>query len=470
MKYENVKFGKDCREKLIEGVNLTADAVEVTFGPEGRNSIIAIGPDVKITKDGYHTAMMINDRDPYVTMGIKLVQDTCKKTAKDAGDGSSTTAILMREIVNSYKDTENPIRVARGLKEWTGKALDYIKNNLTKPVTTKEEIFNVASLSANNDPIIGELIAEAFNKVGKDGIVTFEESEDVKDRIDYSEGFRIENGYSSPYFINSAKGICELEDVRVFISETKMDEVKPVIAMAEQAVKDKKSLLLIAPEFDSEILVFLSSNLNLLKSCTVISPAHRNYRNILIEDMRALLGSSMECKKVIITKDTTTFLGCESDKEKVDNIVKEVRATIEAGKLNDFDLNFHKKRLANFTAGIATIYVGGYSQVEVRERYDRIEDAVCATQAAMEEGIVTGGGITLLKASENLFELCDETQSKFLDILKTPNRLLGVSNVDETVIEPFLVTKISLENAVSTASMILTADVAIIGNTNNYMN
>ena len=156
MKYENVKFGKDCREKLIEGVNLTADAVEVTFGPEGRNSIIAIGPDVKITKDGYHTAMMINDRDPYVTMGIKLVQDTCKKTAKDAGDGSSTTAILMREIVNSYKDTENPIRVARGLKEWTGKALDYIKNNLTKPVTTKEEIFNVASLSANNDPIIGE--------------------------------------------------------------------------------------------------------------------------------------------------------------------------------------------------------------------------------------------------------------------------------------------------------------------------
>ena len=249
-----------------------------------------------------------------------------------------------------------------------------------------------------------------------------------------------------------------------------MDEVKPVIAMAEQAVKDKKSLLLIAPEFDSEILVFLSSNLNLLKSCTVISPAHRNYRNILIEDMRALLGSSMECKKVIITKDTTTFLGCESDKEKVDNIVKEVRATIEAGELNDFDLNFHKKRLANFTAGIATIYVGGYSQVEVRERYDRIEDAVCATQAAMEEGIVTGGGITLLKASENLFELCDETQSKFLDILKTPNRLLGVSNVDETVIEPFLVTKISLENAVSTASMILTADVAIIGNTNNYMN
>lgn len=470
MKYENVLFGKECREKLIEGVNLTADAVEVTFGPNGKNSIIAMGPDVKITKDGYHTAMVVNDKDPYISMGIKLIQDTCKKTAKDAGDGSSTTAILMREIVNSYKDIENPIKVARNLKNWANLTLDYIKRNLTKDVSTKEEIFNVATLSANNDPIIGELIAEAFNKVGKDGIVTFEESEDVKDRIDYSKGFRIDNGYSSPYFINSPKGICELENVRVYISDTKLDDAKVITNIADKAVKDKKALLLIAPEFDSEILVFLASNLNLLKSCTVISPAHRNYRNILVNDMRALLGETMECKNVIITKDTTTFMGCNSNQEAVDNIIKDVRTIIEGGELNDFDMNFHKKRLANFTAGIATIHVGGYSQIEVRERYDRIEDAVCATQAAMEEGIVTGGGITLLKAAEHLFEMCDETQSKFLDILKTPNRLLGITEVDETVIEPFLVTKISLENAVSTASMILTADVAIIGSINNYMN
>lgn len=470
MKYENVLFGKECREKLIEGVNLTADAVEVTFGPNGKNSIIAMGSDVKITKDGYHTAMVVNDKDPYISMGIKLVQDTCKKTAKDAGDGSSTTAILMREIVNSYKDIENPIKVARNLKNWVNLTLDYIKRNLTKEVSTKEEIFNVATLSANNDPVIGELIAEAFNKVGKDGIVTFEESEDVKDRIDYSKGFRIDNGYSSPYFINSPKGICELENVRVYISDTKLDDTNVIANIADKAVRDKKALLLIAPEFDSEILVFLASNLNLLKSCTVISPAHRNYRNILVNDMRALLGETMECKNVIITKDTTTFMGCDSDQEAVNNIIKDVRTIIEGGELNDFDMNFHKKRLANFTAGIATIYVGGYSQIEVRERYDRIEDAVCATQAAMEEGIVTGGGITLLKTAEHLFEMCDETQSKFLDILKTPNKLLGVTKVDETIIEPFLVTKISLENAVSTASMILTADVAIIGNTNNYMN
>lgn len=470
MKYENVLFGKECREKLIEGVNLTADAVEVTFGPNGKNSIIAMGSDVKITKDGYHTAMVVNDKDPYISMGIKLVQDTCKKTAKDAGDGSSTTAILMREIVNSYKDIENPIKVARNLKNWVNLTLDYIKRNLTKEVSTKEEIFNVATLSANNDPVIGELIAEAFNKVGKDGIVTFEESEDVKDRIDYSKGFRIDNGYSSPYFINSPKGICELENVRVYISDTKLEDTNVIANIADKAVRDKKALLLIAPEFDSEILVFLASNLNLLKSCTVISPAHRNYRNILVNDMRALLGETMECKNVIITKDTTTFMGCDSDQEAVNNIIKDVRTIIEGGELNDFDMNFHKKRLANFTAGIATIYVGGYSQIEVRERYDRIEDAVCATQAAMEEGIVTGGGITLLKTAEHLFEMCDETQSKFLDILKTPNKLLGVTKVDETIIEPFLVTKISLENAVSTASMILTADVAIIGNTNNYMN
>lgn len=468
MIYDNVKFGNDCRDKIIEGVNLTANAVAVTYGPNGRNAIILTNDGVKITKDGYHTAMMVNVDDPYVKMGIQIIQNICKKTAKDVGDGTSTSAILARELVNKYKDKVDPITVSRKLQEYSNRVIDYL-NKIKKNVTTKDDLVHVATVSANNDPVIGNLIADAFDKVGRDGIVTFEESEDVKDKVEYSEGFRIDNGYSSPYFINTPKGTCELENVLVYISDTKMDEVVKVVEIANTCVKEKKSLLLVAPEFDSEILVFLSSNLEMLKSCTVISPNHRNFREIMLKDMRALLGTSSVCKKVIITKDNTTFLGCESNQDLVEEKVKSIREVLNEGLLNEYDLTFYKKRLANFTSGIATIYVGGYSTVEMKERYDRIEDAVCATQAALEGGILAGGGTTLGELSDS----DDSDYSEFLSLLSMPQKLLHTEDkssewmFDNGIIEPFLVTKTVLENAVSTASLVLTADVAIV-NTNEY--
>lgn len=468
MEYVNVKFDKKCQEKIIEGINLAANAVEVTYGPRGKNALIKVGDSLKITKDGYHTAMMINDPDPYISMGIKIVQDTCKKTADDVGDATSTSAILVREIVNNYKDYSNPIAMARILQERVSIINTHLKS-LAVPISSKQDLINVATISANNDYKIGNLIADTFERVGKEGIVTFKESEEVKDKVSFSEGFQIDRGYSSSYFINTPKNTCELNDVKVYISETKMEEVKQVISLADQAVKDKQSLLLIAPEFDSEILVFLSSNLDLLHSCTIISPNNGNYRTLMINDMKALLGETSVCKKVIITKEHTTFIGCDSDTEKIKNIISEVRDVIDAGELNDFDLNFYKKRLANFTSSIATIYVGGYSQVEMKERYDRIEDAVCATQAALKEGIVAGGGKALSLCSEDIDKSC-----KLKEILKIPEKILDTADISyedmikSGVVEPYLVTKTVLENAVSTASMILTSGVAIINDLNMY--
>lgn len=473
MGYENVKFGSDCRERIIAGVNLAASAVAVTYGYNGRNAIIRTNEGIKITKDGYHTAMMVNDKDPYISMGIDIIQNICRKTAKDIGDGTSTSAILAREIVNKYKDTQDPILTSRKLQEYVSEVIEDLRLR-KKEVDGIDDLVKVATVSANNDPIIGKLVAETFEKVGKDGIVTFEESEDVKDKVDYSEGFRIDNGYSSPYFINTPKGNCELENVMVHISDTKMDEVNKVVDLADAAVRGKKSLLLIAPEFDSEILVFLSQNLELLKSCTVISPNHRNFREMMLHDMRALLGPSSTCKKVVITKNNTTFLGCSSNEAEVRKIVANIRLTISNGNLNEHDLAFFRKRLANFTAGIATIYVGGYSQVEMKERYDRVEDSVYATQAAMTDGILAGGGTSLAEVWND--KVCDKDFADFLDLLKTPQRLLKTTDKTSEdmynigVIEPFLVTKTVLENAVSTASLVLTADVAILNMSNFYMN
>ena len=214
------------------------------------------------------------------------------------------------------------------------------------------------------------LAREAFNRVGKDGLVQFVESEDVNDVVEYTEGFRIESGFSSPYFVNTFKGTCELEDVMIYISDTKMSEVKKVQEIAGRALVANKSLLLIAPDFDSEIIIFLSRNLydkegnDKLKSCTVKSPDTRSYREMIMEDIKVLLGDDLHCDKVIITQDNTTFIGYNSNKDKLESRVKSIRETINECALSEYEMEFHKKRLANFTSGIATIHVGGYSQVE----------------------------------------------------------------------------------------------------------
>lgn len=496
MTYENVKFGKDCRDKIIEGINLAANAVACTFGPNGKNAIVRDNGGLLITKDGYHTAMCVNDPDPYVSMGIDIIQDICKKTAYDVGDGTSSSAILAAKLINTFKDYENPIAVMRELKEKVTQVIDSIEGTVMS-CTTRSDFFRVAKVSTNGDEEIANLVADAFDQVGKDGIVMFEESEAVKDTVEYSQGFRIESGYASPYYINTGKKTCELENVLVYISDTKIEEVKMVLELAKKARDNKQSLLLIAPEYDSEIHVFLNQNKSQLQSCAVYSPNRGAYRQMMIEDLKEIFNTTKVIKKVIVTNKTTTFV---DEFQISEDTINKTREFLANPQLPELDRKFHEKRLANFTGKLATIYVGGFSKLEMKERFDRIEDAVCAVRAAREGGMVIGGGLALYNAvtpveSDNEgFEFDDDSNTvkqfsgDFISVMQYPSQLLGTQDdyqiytqcghhpskfigaslMNQGVYEPFLVVKTVLENAISTAALVLTTDVAIL-NFNNFL-
>ena len=496
MTYGNVKFGKDCRDKIIEGINLAANAVACTFGPNGKNAIVRDNSGLLITKDGYHTAMCVNDPDPYVSMGIDIIQDICKKTAYDVGDGTSSSAILAAKLINTFKDYENPIAVMRELKEKVAQVIDSIEGTAI-PCETKNNFFKVAKVSANGDEDIAMLVAEAFDQVGKDGIVMFEESEAVKDTVEYSQGFRIESGYASSYYINTGKKTCELENVLVYISDTKIEEVKMVLELAKKARDNKQSLLLIAPEYDSEIHVFLNQNKSQLQSCAVYSPNRGVYRQMMLDDLKEIFNTTKIIKKVIVTNKTTTFV---DEFDISEDTIAKTREFLANPQLPELDRKFHEKRLANFTGKLATIYVGGFSKLEMKERFDRIEDAVCAVRAAREGGMVVGGGLALYNAvtpveSDNeSFEFDDDGNTvkqfseDFISVMqypsqllgtqddyqiytqcgRHPNKFIGASLMNQGVYEPFLVVKTVLENAISTAALVLTTDVAIL-NFNNFL-
>jgi chaperonin GroEL len=498
MTYENVKFGKDCRDKIIEGINLAANAVACTFGPNGKNAIVRDNGGLLITKDGYHTAMCVNDPDPYVSMGIDIIQDICKKTAYDVGDGTSSSAILAAKLINTFKDYENPIAVMRELKDKVTQVIDSIEGTVMS-CTTRSNFFKVAKVSTNGDEEIANLVADAFDQVGKDGIVMFEESEAVKDTVEYSQGFRIESGYASPYYINTGKKTCELENVLVYISDTKIEEVKMVLELAKNARDNKQSLLLIAPEYDSEIHVFLNQNKSQLQSCAVYSPNRGAYRQMMLDDLKEIFNTTKVIKKVIVTNKTTTFV---DEFQISEDTIAKTREFLANPQLPELDRKFHEKRLANFTGKLATIYVGGFSKLEMKERFDRIEDAVCAVRAAREGGMVIGGGLALYNAvtpveSDNesfKFEDDCNTVKQFSDdftsvmqypsqLLGTqddyqiytqcgrhPNKFIGASLMNQGIYEPFLVVKTVLENAISTAALVLTTDVAILNFKNFLMN
>lgn len=453
---KNVLMNDDAREKLISGINLAADVAAVTFGPNGHT---VISGD-HITKDGMTAVSWIYDPDPFIMMGVNLMKDISKRTAEVAGDGSTTSCILAREIVNNCTKDDTPI-----LKEDLVNITEYLNKN-KRQVKNYDDLLKIASVSANGDTHIGTLVADAFTKAGKEGIVTFTEWDEVDDSVIFSDGFRIDNGFASPGFVNTAQGTCELQDVFVYISDTKLEEVKQIIEIANDCTKKGKSLLLVAPAFDSEIYVFLQSNLEILKSCCVISPSFKKLRSILVKDMRILIGEKCLCDKVIITKNNATFL-CKRDSEEIENRTKEIREILEKGNLKDTELDFHKKRLANFTSGIATIYIGGYSQFEVKEKLDRVEDAVRATDGAVNSGYLPGGGFALEIASKATS--CSEQMK---EILSVPRKLLNhsIPNAPEAfkmgIIEPYTVTITALENAVNIATTILTCDCAIYKQTN----
>lgn len=507
MNYDNVKFGSDARSKIIEGANLAASAVEVTYGPHAATVLIRKNGLLKSTKDGATVMDSVNDPDPYIQMGIDVIKEASIRQAKTVGDGSTTVAILANEIINQYKDNPDPIKVSRYLKKAGEEIIEYLKK-YKKEISSLEDIKKVATLAANNDSTIGDIIAEAFYKVGKDGLVTYQESEDVKDRVEYTEGFRIDNGYESPYFINTSKNECVLENCIVYISDTKLDEGKAIEELAGKAYKEGKSLLLIAPEFESGLTLFLARNMfnkdgsKKLMSCEVTSPNFGVMRETMLEDMRILFGETSECEKVVITKDSTTFTGYHPS-DRLEARIQSVRDTLKDSILSEIEEMFHQKRLANFTSGMATIYVGGFSQVEMKERCDRFEDAIMATKCAMDGGVLPGGGLALGKvAISNIvledFEYCyNSIDKETRKVLATPYEKIfnkepsdikwnyneegkidfGSSDCqvlldfweDESgdfyslgIIDPYLVVKATIENAISVASTILTTNCTIL--------
>lgn len=482
----SVLFNENAKTPLIEGVNLIGNAVATTFGPNGKNVIIKNRSGIHITKDGATVAQYVNHEDPIVTMGIDVIKQIATKTAKDVGDGTTTATILAQAIVNELKDNnEHPIQIQRDLEEDVKKVIDYLES-IKKEITSYEDLIKVATLSANNDENIGKLIAEAYQKVGKEGVVNFEESNDITDSIIYTTGMQLDNGYASPYFINSDNNTCELENVYIAISTEKLTELKQILPYAEHALKlgkelDRKmSMLVIAPKIESQIIKFLLMNNEQLSSCAIVTPNHGIYRDIILDDIKSILGDKLICDKVEVSKDNTVLIGGSPIQSDVDKKIEEIRKKLNSKSLSEFEVIFHKKRLANLNGGIATILIGGYSKVEIIEKKDRVEDAVAAVRAALDGGVLPGGGVSLLRASKlDLKYLWKIITRPFDELSLNSNVLITTVNKDDWqgfnfktmqegdmyemgIIDPFLVTKTALTNAVSAASLILTNGCSIL--------
>lgn len=470
----NVLFAKEAKEKIIQGVNMANQAIQATYGPNGNNVLISTPAGIISTKDGKTVAINLQSADPYIQIGINLMSEASQKMADTVGDASTTVCVLINRIVEEFKEVDNPISLFRLLNEAKERVLEELEK-VAIPVTNKEELVNVATVTANNDKEIGNIVADAYEKVGKEGIVRFEESEEINDRLSVTKGFSLENGYSSPYFINTTRNTCELDDVYVHVQDTKMEEVKEVVKLADQAMKLHKSLLLIAPGFDSEIYVFLKANLDVLKSCTVITPNYRNFREIITSDILDILGETHICNKVICDSNSTTLIGYTSNQGNIEGKVKAIRESISNNAYNAIELEFNQKRLANFVSSIATIYVGGYTTTERKNRLALVEDSVLATKQAMIGGYIAGGGKGLAAiANKSIEKACDNFTYSYITCLCKLQEFLGTQKLTEDdmykqgIIEPALVTKEYLNSSLSIASQILSCGCAVINNKQTY--
>ena len=481
---KKLMFDDDVKSSLIRGTELINRAVETTFGPKGRNVIIKNLGGVHVTKDGMTVASHVNSEDPFEQVAVDIIKELSQKTAKDVGDGTTTCVLLTYILVMLNKDKKDivPGELQRVLQEDCAKVVKYLEAH-KKEITTFDEIKKVATLSANNDEKLGTLIAEAYNQVGKYGIVNIQESRQCEDYYEVSKGMQLENGYASPFFINTKDNTCELDNVLVHITQDKIETNKQFLPLAEKAIKEGKSLLVVATDMDTFLqeAMIQNSREHRLDSCFVKMPHHGRFKDMFIEDVKRILGTSMTCEKVIITKDNTTFIGCHTDQDN-EEYIKDIEHQLTFKELAPAEEKIYTKRLANFKGGICTIKVGGYAETEIREKKDRIEDAVCATKSALLYGILPGGGTSLLQAYKNV-----EVSDYFKDALIYPFKTLckncnkdikeneitfdRVYNfkteefgdmIDIGVIEPFMVTKTALENAVSAASLILTSGCSII--------
>ena len=424
---KEIKFDTDARELLKNGVDQLANAVKVTLGPKGRNVIIEkkFGAP-QITKDGVTVAKEVELEDRFENTGAQLVKSVASKTGDDAGDGTTTATILAQSIINvglkNVTAGANPMDLKRGIDKAVAAVVDYIKNNAEKVDDNYDKIEQVATVSANNDPEIGKLLADAMRKVSKDGVITIEESKSRDTHIDVVEGMQFDRGYLSGYFVTDAdKMECQMDNPYILIYDKKISNLKDFLPILQPAAESGRPLLVIAEDVDSEALTTLVVNRlrSNLKICAVKAPGFGDRRKAMLEDIAVLTGGLViseekglkleqatlemlgSCEKAVVPKDNTTIVNGAGEKQLIADRVAQIKNEI-ANTTSNYDKEKLQERLAKLSGGVAVLYVGANSEVEMKEKKDRVDDALCATRAAIEEGVVAGGGTTYIRALENL--------------------------------------------------------------------
>ena len=520
---KEIKFDTDARELLKSGVDQLANAVKVTLGPKGRNVVIGkkFGAP-QITKDGVTVAKEVELEDNFENAGAQLVKSVASKTGDDAGDGTTTATILTQAIVNeglkNVTAGANPMELKRGIDKAVAKVVEHIKDSAEVVGDNYDKIEQVATVSANNDPEIGKLLADAMRKVSKDGVITIEESKTRETSIGVVEGMQFDRGYLSGYFVTDTdKMECVMDNPYILLYDKKISNVKDFLPILQPAAESGRPLLVIAEDVDSEALTTLVVNRLRagLKICAVKAPGFGDRRKAMLEDIATLTGGvviseekglSLEkatlemlgtAKKVTVSKDNTTIVDGAGSKDAIKERVAQIKNEI-AASTSSYDKEKLQERLAKLSGGVAVLYVGANSEVEMKEKKDRVDDALCATRAAMEEGVVVGGGTTYIRAQESLKDLKGENQDEQTGInivcraIEEPLRQIianaggeGAVVVDNVrqgkgdygynarkdtyedlraagVIDPAKVSRVALENAASIAGMFLTTECLIV--------
>lgn len=519
---KEIKFNIKAREELKKGVDELANAVKVTLGPKGRNVIIEkkFGAP-HITKDGVSVAKEVELEDPFQNMGAQLVKEVASKTGDDAGDGTTTATVLAQAIINvglkNVAAGANPIDLKRGIDKAVAKVVEGIKAQAQEVDDDMDKIENVARVSANNDAEIGKLIADAMRKVKKEGVITIEEAKGTETTVNVVEGMQFDRGYISPYFVtNTEKMECEMENPYILIFDKKISVLKEMLPILEPVAQSGRPLLIIAEDVDSEALATLVVNRlrGSLKICAVKAPGFGDRRKEMLEDIATLTHGVVisedkglkldmatvdmlgQAEKITVDKENTTIVNGKGDKELIAERVAQIKAQIEK-TTSDYDREKLQERLAKLAGGVAVLYVGAPSEVEMKEKKDRVDDALSATRAAVAEGIVPGGGVAYIRCVETLDGLAGDNDDENTGIqivkraIEEPLRQIVANaglegaiivqkvkdgkgdfgynarvdkyeNFFETgVIDPAKVTRVALENAASIAGMFLTTECVI---------
>ncbi|WP_406664516.1 chaperonin GroEL [Gallaecimonas sp. GXIMD1310] len=436
MAAKEVKFGNDARTKMLKGVNILADAVKVTLGPKGRNVVLdkSFGAPL-ITKDGVSVAKEIELEDKFENMGAQMVKEVASKANDEAGDGTTTATVLAQSIVNeglkAVAAGMNPMDLKRGIDKAVVKAVEELKA-LSVPCADSKAIAQVGTISANSDDTIGQILAEAMDKVGKEGVITVEEGQALQDELDVVEGMQFDRGYLSPYFINNPdNGAVELDNPYILLVDKKISNIREMLPMLEAVAKAGKPLMLIAEDVEGEALATLVVNnmRGIVKVAAVKAPGFGDRRKAMLQDIAILTNATViseeigmelekagleelgQAKRVVITKDETTIIDGIGEAAAIDARVKQIRAQIEESS-SDYDKEKLQERVAKLAGGVAVIKVGAATEVEMKEKKARVEDALHATRAAVEEGVVPGGGVALVRVAAKLTELTGDNEDQ----------------------------------------------------------